>query len=71
MLDWARATRETVLGACMLAGLVARSGFRLRGRYWTWRLETALGAERRAAGERARAAMGYARWMARMREISR
>lgn len=71
LAGWFRAICETVVGLVLLLGLLVRSGFRLRGAYWTWRRQTALGDERRGAGETARAVLGYARWMARMRGVSR
>ncbi|MFZ4573997.1 MAG: hypothetical protein ACOYN0_06345 [Phycisphaerales bacterium] len=58
----------TLLGLCELALLVARSGFRLRGKYWTWRMQTAFGrgvpADRR---ELLLAVLEYARWVRRMK----
>ena len=55
-----------------LLGLATR--FRLRGRYWSWRNETAFGADRAAwpsAAERRRAALEYGAWVGRMRALAR
>lgn len=64
----------TLLGLLRLAALLARSGFRLRGAYWTWRTTTAMGPPDMRAGlsarERLRATLEYARWMQRMRRLS-
>jgi hypothetical protein len=63
---------DTLVGLVRLAGLVAASGFRLRGAYWTWRRHTAFGAGPEPRGmEKVRAALGYARWVGRMRRMSR
>ena len=46
------------------------TGFRLRGAYWTWREETAFGADRSkwpSAAERRHAMLEYAAWAQRMR----
>jgi len=55
-----------------LLGLATR--FRLRGRYWSWRNETAFGADRSAwpaTAERRRAALEYGAWVGRMRALAR
>ena len=62
---------RTLLGCCRLAGLLLRSRLRLRGRYWTWRRETAMGDSDLGRGEKFRAVLEYARWLDRMRRISR
>lgn len=62
---------RTILGFLWLAGLVIRSGFRLGGAYWTWRSATAMGEDRPGRGERLTALLHYARWLERMRSISR
>ncbi len=59
---------ETLGGLYELARLAALSGFRLRGRFWTWRLHTAFGRgypESRI--ELLRAVVAYGRWVWRMR----
>ena len=58
---------DTVLGLARLAWLVAASGFRLRGRYWSWRWHTAFGAGPEPKGwAKWRAILHYARWVQRM-----
>jgi hypothetical protein len=55
-----------------LARLGAISGFRVRGRYWAWRMHTAFGrgypASRR---ELVRSVLAYGRWMHQMRRMGR
>lgn len=61
---------EAVSGLWALACLALRSGFRLRGPYWHWRLHTAFG--RGYPASRAallRSIVDYARWMHRMRAL--
>lgn len=63
---------ETLAGCYELARLAALSRFRLRGRYWSWRMETAFG--RGKPGNRSetlKAALDYGRWMARTRKLGR
>lgn len=62
---------RTVLGLLALLGILVRSGFCLSGAYWTWRMATALGPHRPGRLEQARAILNYARWVDRMRSISR
>jgi hypothetical protein len=53
-----------------LLGLATR--FRLRGKYWSWRMETAFGADRSrwpSARERRRAALEYGAWVGQMRRL--
>ena len=51
-----------------LARLAVLSGFRFRGAYWRWRLETAFGqGYPRSRGELIRAVLAYGRWVRRMR----
>ena len=50
------------------------TGFRLRGKYWSWRMETAFGADRSKwppAHERRRAALEYGAWVGSMRRMMR
>jgi len=68
-----RAFIETISGLWHLARLAARSGFRLRGPYWRWRMETAFGTrrdERLSRADRCRAILAYARWVHRMKRWS-
>ncbi len=59
---------DSVCGLARLGALVAMSGFRLRGAYWTWRWHTAFGAGPEPRGwEKVRAIVHYARWVHRMR----
>lgn len=55
-----------------LARLFAQSRGRLRGKYWTWRRDTAFGrgmpASRR---ETIKATLDYGRWIARVRKLAR
>ena len=62
---------RTIQGLMMLLGMLARSRFRLRGRYWAWRETTATGTDDPPRTERLRATLEYARWLERMRRISR
>jgi hypothetical protein len=62
--------RETLGGLWALLRLAAASRFRLGGRYWRWREETAFGADpsrRPRWSERARQVMRYGRWVSSMR----
>jgi len=58
-----------MLGALYeLFRLAAISGFRLRGRYWTWRMHTAFGRGYPASRmETIRSVLEYGRWVRRMR----
>ena len=61
-------------GIWNLALLGAKTGFRLRGRYWTWRMETAFGADRSkwpSAAARRKAAIEYGAWVGEMRRMCR
>ena len=63
--------RTTLSGLIELIRLAVVTRFRLRGPYWTWRMETALGRDRAkwpSARERRRAILRYAAWA---REIRR
>jgi len=63
-----RALVETLGGIYELVRLALISGFRLRGRYWSWRLHTAFGRgypDSRA--ELVRAVLCYGRWIWRTR----
>lgn len=63
----------TTPAACwQLLRLLALSRFRLKGRYWAWRRQTAFGRglpETRS--ERLRTTLDYGRWIARMRNLGR
>lgn len=63
---------ETLGGLWELALLAARSRFRLRGRYWRWRYETAFGSDpavRPPRRQRLRAVLEYGRWVYRMKRL--
>lgn len=63
---------RTIRGVVLLALMVARSRFRLGGAYWAWRRETAEGLDAPfGVRERLGAVLEYARWLDRMRAISR
>ena len=60
----------TLWGLVLLAGMGLRTGFRLKGPYWTWRQHTAFGPwgpSSRAEGRRA--LLEYARWLAQYRRF--
>lgn len=69
LLAW---LRDTIGAIYELARLAVITRFRFRGPYWRWRFETAFGrgmpATRR---ELLRRLLDYARWMHRMRRLSR
>lgn len=57
-----------------LALLGWRTGFRRRGAYWAWRMETAFGhdaARMPDASSRRHAIIDYANWVAAMRRLRR
>ena len=61
---------DTLGGFWELFLLAARSGFRLRGPYWRWRMETAFGSgggARPSAWQRMWALLAYGRWVYRMK----
>ncbi len=71
LLDWFRRRLVAVLAALRL-GLA--TGFRFRGKYWRWRLETAFGNDPGRmpdARERREAMVDYLVWTHRMRAIMR
>ncbi|HEB60289.1 MAG TPA: hypothetical protein ENJ06_00530 [Phycisphaeraceae bacterium] len=53
-----------------LLRLLLLSRFRLRGRYWRWRMETAWGNNPPGKREMLRAILEYARWVRSMRRMS-
>ncbi|MFK7960473.1 MAG: hypothetical protein AB8G96_08100 [Phycisphaerales bacterium] len=63
---------DTIGGLWQLLRLGVLTGFRFRGPYWQWRLETALGRDlKRRPGRAATVHMvlDYARWVHRMRRL--
>ncbi len=61
---------DTIAGLWYQFWMVARSGFRLRGNYWTWRFQTAFG--RGLPSSKKELVLGlleYGRWVARMRRL--
>lgn len=59
------------MGLIWLGVLVARSGFALKGPYWTWREATAFGNGTPNKSDRRRAVLEYARWISAMRRAAR
>lgn len=71
LLDWLRRRLIAALAAVRL-GLA--TGFRFRGGYWRWRLETAFGNDpgrMPGARERREAMVDYLVWTHRMRALMR
>lgn len=71
LLDWIRRRVIATLAALRL-GLA--TGFRFRGKYWRWRLETAFGNDPGRmpdARERREAMVDYLVWTHRMRALMR
>ena len=64
-----RTTIETLGGLWLLLVLGLRTRFRMRGRYWSWRHETAFGRGEPDRAEKRRAVIHYARWLWRMRRL--
>jgi hypothetical protein len=67
------AVRETLSGLIGLLQLAIATRFRLRGRYWRWRMDTALGTDRTqwpSRAERFRAFLRYGAWTRRMRKAA-
>ena len=65
---------ETLGGIWELVRLGAKTRFRLRGKYWRWRMETAFGTQKSKMpprSERRKAILEYARWVRRMRREMR
>lgn len=65
--------RNLIPGVLGLLHLGFATRFRLRGPYWRWRLETALGADRAAwpsRGERFRSILAYGAWARRIRKAA-
>jgi len=61
---------DTLGGLWQLALLACKTRFRLTGPYWTWRMETAFGSDRRRwppRRQRLLAILDYARWIHRMK----
>ncbi len=65
---------ETLGGLWELFLLGFRTGFRFRGPYWRWRMETAFGADPTARPSRWRrfgAVLAYGRWVYRLKRGTR
>ncbi|MCA9278642.1 MAG: hypothetical protein H6815_10665 [Phycisphaeraceae bacterium] len=59
-----------VMGCFMLLGLLVRTGFRTRGPYWRWRIDTAFGRGMpESRRERIHTTLDYGAWMWRMRRL--
>ncbi|MDG2021633.1 MAG: hypothetical protein P8J59_06760 [Phycisphaerales bacterium] len=66
--------RHCLSGLVGLLYLGVTTGFRFRGRYWSWRMETALGSDRSiwpSAAERRRSFIAYGAWARRLRLAAR
>lgn len=71
-MRWIAGFFETIAGCWQLLRLLFISRFRTKGRYWRWRYETAFGqGEPDKRSEMVKAALDYARWMARTRKVGR
>jgi hypothetical protein len=73
-LDPMGSVRDTISGCWCLLSMAVATRFRMRGRYWSWRRETAFGSDRSRwpkAADRRRAIVEYARWAASMRRLVR
>ena len=69
-----RIVRVLVTGIIGLTMVVWATRGRLRGRYWRWRRETALGTDESAwpdGSTQRRAMLAYGAWVWRMRRLSR
>ncbi|MFG0329769.1 MAG: hypothetical protein ACF8PN_07725 [Phycisphaerales bacterium] len=64
-----RPIRDFVAGVWGLLLMGFATGFRLRGRYWRWRDETAFGGFKVERGSKWRAALHYGQWVTRMRRM--
>ena len=65
--------RNLIPGFLGLLHLGFATRFRIRGAYWRWRMETALGADRDtwpSAGERLRSILAYGAWARRLRKAA-
>ena len=61
---------DNFAGLWQLFRLARLSGFRFKGPYWTWRMQTAFGRGMPATrAELYRSVLEYGRWMARMRRL--
>ncbi|PHQ81201.1 MAG: hypothetical protein COB69_04615 [Phycisphaera sp.] len=71
-MRWVGQLIETIAGCWQLLRLLILSRFRLKGRYWVWRNETAFGTGKPTQrSETIKAALDYGRWMARIRKLGR
>lgn len=58
---------DWIFGSLELLRLGFVTGFRFKGAYWQWRMETAFGRGQPPRGEMIRAAVRYGAWARRMR----
>ncbi|MEL7473120.1 MAG: hypothetical protein AAGK04_07370 [Planctomycetota bacterium] len=65
----ARGAWDTLVGLVAIGWAIARSRGGPRGRYWTWRWQTAFGRGAPPRGELVRGLLHYARWIAAMRRL--
>jgi len=62
---------KMIFGLWALLRLGWKSRFRMRGKYWNWRKETAFGDFLVKNGEKRRAMLEYGQWVAEMRKVAR
>mgnify|MGYP006865134474 CR=1 FL=1 len=60
---------ETIGGIWELLLLLVKSGMRLRGKYWRWRIITATGNEKMTITKVLKNAIDYGRWIYRMKRL--
>lgn len=60
---------DTLGGCWRMFCLLCITRFRLKGPYWSWRMNTAFGSHPPKRAERLHAAFEYARWTHRMRRL--
>lgn len=62
---------KTIFGVWALLRLGLESKFRVRGKYWKWRKDTAFGHFLVKDGEKRRAMLEYGKWVAEMQKVAR
>jgi hypothetical protein len=66
-----RSLWDNITGTCELLRLAAISGFRLNSPYWKWRSQTAFADQPPAGRQRWAAILEYARWVHKIRRLTR